>query len=81
MPPWQAEVLGQYCCLGFQVPTDKQCARGWGDVWTGSSGMKDSDGKAGEYRGRREEHEFHWDVLDWWLTWGRESFSLRKLFP
>lgn len=30
MLPWQAEVLGQYCCLGFQVPTAKPRTRGRG---------------------------------------------------
>lgn len=40
------------------VASSQTMCKGRGDVWTGSTGVKDSDGKAGGCRGSREEHDF-----------------------
>lgn len=71
---------GNIAAWGSRCQQPNMC-KGWRDVWSGSTGMKNSDGKAAGCKGSRKEHEFHWDMLDWWLTWGCESFSLSNSFP
>lgn len=79
--PGKQRLWGNAAALGLQVPTAKPCARGrgmcglrvvvWRTVMERLEGMGVS----------REQCEFYWDFLGWWLFLGCESCSLSKWFP